>query len=107
MFNTSFTLWFKFQQLPEMEEFKICGTLCFKLATGKVHTNWEVLKLNGTHQLLAYADDVNLLMKAYIPEKKKQRNILSAGKEIDLEVSAEKTEYMPCLMNRMEDSITT
>jgi len=66
MFNTSFTLWFNFQRLPEMEEFKICGTLCFKHAIGKVHTNWDMLKLNGTHQLLAYADDVNLLMKAYV-----------------------------------------
>jgi len=35
-------------------------------AIGKVHTNWEVLKLNGTPQLLAYAGDVNLLVKVYI-----------------------------------------
>jgi hypothetical protein len=27
----------------------------------KVHENQAGLKLNGTHQLLAYADDVNLL----------------------------------------------
>jgi hypothetical protein len=30
-------------------------------AIRKVHENQAVLKLNGTHQLLAYADDVNLL----------------------------------------------
>jgi len=39
--------------------------------------------------------------------KKNHRSILSAGKEIDLEVNAEKTENMLCLMNRMEDNITT
>jgi len=47
-----------------MEEFEIHGTLCFKHAIGKVHTNWDVLKLNGTPQLLSYADE--LLVKAYI-----------------------------------------
>jgi hypothetical protein len=30
-------------------------------AIGKVQDNQVGLKLNGTHQLLAYADDVNLL----------------------------------------------
>jgi len=27
----------------------------------KVKVNWEGLKLNGTHQLLVYVDDVHLL----------------------------------------------
>jgi len=57
-------LWFNFQLLSGMEEFEIHGTLCFKHAIGKVHTNWDVLKLNGTPQLLSYADE--LLVKAYI-----------------------------------------
>jgi hypothetical protein len=30
-------------------------------AIGKVHENQVELKLNGTHQLLVYANDVNLL----------------------------------------------
>jgi hypothetical protein len=31
-------------------------------AIRKVQKNWAGLKLNGTHQLLAYADDVDLLV---------------------------------------------
>ena len=36
-------------------------------AIRRVQVNQDGLKLNGTHQLLAYADDVNILGKAYIP----------------------------------------
>ena len=35
-------------------------------AIRRVQVNHDGLKLNGTHQLLAYADDVNMLGEAYI-----------------------------------------
>ena len=35
-------------------------------AIRRVHVNQDGLKLNGTHQLLAYADDVNILGESYI-----------------------------------------
>ena len=33
----------------------------------RVQVNQDGLKLNGTHHLLAYADDVNILEEAHIP----------------------------------------
>jgi hypothetical protein len=35
-------------------------------AIKRVQVNQDGLNLNGTHQLLAYADDVNVLGEAYI-----------------------------------------
>jgi hypothetical protein len=35
-------------------------------AIRRVQANQEGLKLNGTHQLLVYADDVSLTAEAYI-----------------------------------------
>jgi hypothetical protein len=32
----------------------------------RIQVNQDGLKLNGTHQLLAYADNVNILEEAYI-----------------------------------------
>jgi hypothetical protein len=52
------------------------------------------LKLNGTHQLLVYADDVNILGGSIHAIKKNTEAFVVASKEIDLEVNAEKTKYM-------------
>jgi hypothetical protein len=53
------------------------------------------LKLNGTHQLLAYADDVNLLGDNIDTiKKKKTETLIDASKEVGLEINVEKTKYM-------------
>jgi hypothetical protein len=52
------------------------------------------LKLNGTHQLLVYADDVNLLGDNVDAIKKNMETLIDASKEVGLEVNTEKTKYM-------------
>jgi len=42
-------------------------------ATRRVHVNQDGLKLNGTHQLQSYADDVNILGGKYAYSKGKCR----------------------------------
>jgi hypothetical protein len=45
------------------------------------------LKLNGTHQLLAYNDDVNLLGDNIDTIKKKTETLIDASKEVGIEIN--------------------
>jgi hypothetical protein len=45
----------------------------------------------GIHQLLVYADDVNLLGDNMDAIKKKMEHLIDASKEVGLEVNTEKT----------------
>ena len=56
--------------------------------------NQDGLKLNGTHQLLAYADDVNILGESVDTVKKNAEAVVAATKEIGLEANSHKTKYM-------------
>ena len=60
----------------------------------RVQVNQDGLKLNGTHQLLAYADDVNILEGSAHTVKENAEALVVATKEIGLEVNADKTKYM-------------
>jgi hypothetical protein len=48
----------------------------------------------GTHQLLVYADDVNLLSDNIGTIKKNAESLIDASKKVGLEVNTEKTKYM-------------
>ena len=63
-------------------------------AIRRVHVNQDGLKLNGTHQLLAYADDVNILGGSIHTVKENAEALVVATKEIGPEVNADKTKYM-------------
>ena len=52
------------------------------------------MKLNATHQLLAYADDVNILGGSIHTLKENAEAFVAATREIGLEVCADKTKYM-------------
>ena len=52
------------------------------------------MKLNGTHQLLAIADDVNILGGSIHTLKENAEALVAAARKIGLEVSADKTKYM-------------
>jgi hypothetical protein len=52
------------------------------------------LKLNGTHQLLAYTDDVNLLEDNTDIVKKNTETLIDASKKAGLEINVVKTKYM-------------
>jgi hypothetical protein len=63
-------------------------------AIKRVQANLEGLKLNGTHQLLVYADDVNMLGGSIHTVRKNIEASLIANKEIGLEVNVDRREYM-------------
>jgi len=63
-------------------------------AIRRVQVNQDVLKLNGTRQLLVYADDVNILGGSIHAVKEKAEALVVTSKEFGLEVNADKTKYI-------------
>ena len=59
-----------------------------------VQVNQDGLKLNGTHQLLIYGDDVNILGGSVLIIKKNTEALVVASREIGPEVNADKSKYM-------------
>jgi hypothetical protein len=72
-------------------------------AIRKVNENQVGLKLNGTLQLLAYADGVNLLGDNIDTIKKSTETLIDASKEAGLEINVEKTKYSYMLLSRYQN----
>ena len=60
----------------------------------RVQVNQDGLKLNGTNQLLAYADDFNILGGSIQTVTENAEALVAGTKEIGLEVNADKTKYV-------------
>jgi len=71
-------------------------------AIRRVQVNQDDLKLNGTHQLLFYDDDVNILGGSVHTVKKNAETLVVARREIGPEVNGDKTKYM--VMSRDPDA---
>jgi hypothetical protein len=69
---------------------KLLSNFALACAIRKVHENQARLKFNGTHQLLVYADDVNLLGDKNTI-KNNTLTLIDASKEVGLEVNTEET----------------
>jgi hypothetical protein len=75
-------------------------SFALEYAIRRVQANQESFKLNGTHQLVVYADDVNILGGSGHAIKKNTEALVAASKENGLEVNAEKTKYMVISRNQ-------
>jgi flagellar biogenesis protein FliO len=68
--------------------------LALEYVIRRVQANQESLKLNCTHQLFVYADDVIVLGESVNAIKENAEALILASKGIGLEVNADKTLYM-------------
>jgi hypothetical protein len=71
-------------------------------AIRKVLGNQVGLEFSGTHQILVYADDVNLLGDSVNTIKENSETLLEVSRDIGLEINTEKTKYM--IMSRHPNS---
>jgi hypothetical protein len=60
----------------------------------RVQVNQDSLKLNGTHQILVYGDDVNILGGSVHTMEKNTDPLVVASNGTGLEENADKSQYM-------------
>ena len=74
-------------------------------AIRRVQINQDSLKLNGTHQLLVYADYVNILGGSIPTIKKNAEALVVVSRESGTEVNTDKTKCMVMLEIRIQDEV--
>jgi hypothetical protein len=101
----SFYLLYNVSTLNQCRKLSCVTVVCKHFASYQGYPNyrWELIRwANGTHQLLAYADDVNILGGSVHAVRENAEALVVATKEIGLEVNTDKTKYM--IMSRDQNA---
>ena len=80
----------------------ILFNFALEYAIMRVQVNQDGLKLNGTHQFLAYAHDFNIQGGSMDTLNENAETLVVATREIGLEVNADKTKYVHGHVSRSE-----
>jgi hypothetical protein len=72
------------------------------MPSGKIQENEIGLELDGAHQILVCADNINLLDRRKNTINRNTETLLEASRDAGLEINAQKTKYM--IMSRHPNS---
>ena len=91
-FSDTFPIKYGLQQRDAVSP--LLFNFALEYAIGRVHPMQDGLKLNGKHQLLVYAEDVNILGRSVHTVRKYTDALAVASKKTGLEVNSDKNKYI-------------